>query len=241
MSRVILAMEKGQVFLIENMDENFDCKLMPIISKIYYVRGKKNYVMIDDNEVEVHKDFKVYLHTKLSNPHYEPCIHSEITMINFSVTQEGLEEQLLGLVVKHERSDMAAQKISLTLQQNLFTIRVKQVEDDILSRLSDAQGDITEDTALIIIIEKSKKISDEIKVKLIQSQNSNEIIDDIFEKYRLVARRGALLFIMINNLNRLHTYYSYSINSFIDFFLLGIKSTQWPSHTPSTRRSSSIK
>jgi hypothetical protein len=116
-----------------------------------------------------------------------------------------------------------------------------QVEDDILLRLSDAQGDITEDTALIIIIEKSKKISDEIKVKLIHSQNSNEKIHDFFEKFRLVARRGALLFIMINNLNRLHTYYSYSINSFIDFFLLGIKSTQWSALTSTTRsRRSSV-
>lgn len=233
-------MEKGQVFLIENMGEHIDTKLMPIISKVYYVRGKKNYVMIDDNEVEVHANFKIYLHTKLSNPHYEPFIQTEITMINFSVTQEGLEEQLLGLVVKHERSDIAAQKISLTLKQNLFTIRVKQVEDDILLRLSDAQGDITEDTSLIIMIEKSKKISDEIKVKLIQSQQSNETIDELFEQYRPVARRGALLFIMMNNLNRLHTYYSYSINSFIDFFLLGIKSTLWQAKPSHSRRSSSI-
>jgi dynein heavy chain len=47
--------------------------------------------------------------------------------------------QLLALVVKFERPDLAAQRAALILQQNLFTIKVKQLEDQILLRLADAQ------------------------------------------------------------------------------------------------------
>jgi dynein heavy chain len=52
-------------------------------------------------------------------------------------------------VVKYERPDLAAQRSALILQQNLFTIKVKQLEDQILLRLADAQGDITENRELI--------------------------------------------------------------------------------------------
>jgi dynein heavy chain len=48
--------------------------------------------------VEFHKDFQLYLHTKLSNPHYPPEIQAEATLINFTVTAAGLEDQLLALV-----------------------------------------------------------------------------------------------------------------------------------------------
>lgn len=55
-------------------------------------------------------------HTKLSNPHYPPEIQAETTLVNFSVTQDGLDEQLLALVVKFERPDLAAQRSALILQ-----------------------------------------------------------------------------------------------------------------------------
>jgi dynein heavy chain len=70
------------------------------------------------------------------------------------------------MVVRHERNDLASQRQALVLQQNLFLIRVQQLEDGILQRLSEAQGDITEDRALIEELELSKKISDEISVKV---------------------------------------------------------------------------
>jgi hypothetical protein len=38
-----------------------------------------------------------------------------------------------------------------------------------------------------------------------------------------VARRGALLFFVMNSLYKIHTYYMFSLNSFVTFFLRGIK------------------
>ena len=48
------------------------------------------------------KDFKFFITTKLSNPHYLPEICIKVTLINFTVTPEGLEDQLLVEVVKYE-------------------------------------------------------------------------------------------------------------------------------------------
>ncbi len=41
-----------------------------------------------DKEVEYNKNFRLFLHTKLSNPHYPPEIQAETTLINFTVTEK---------------------------------------------------------------------------------------------------------------------------------------------------------
>ena len=41
---------------------------------------------------------RMYLQTKLSNPHFKPEVAAQTTLVNFCVTEVGLEEQLLALV-----------------------------------------------------------------------------------------------------------------------------------------------
>jgi dynein heavy chain len=64
-------------------------------------------------DLNLHANFKLFLHTKLSNPHYPPEVQAETTLINFTVTEDGLADQLLTLVVGRERPDLAKKKIEL--------------------------------------------------------------------------------------------------------------------------------
>ena len=41
-----------------------------------------------------------------ANPHYLPEVCIKVTLINFTVTSRGLEDQLLGDVVRKERPDL---------------------------------------------------------------------------------------------------------------------------------------
>ena len=93
------AIENGTSVLIENMGESIDAVLMPTVTRATYKKGRSLYVKMGDKDVEYHKNFKLFLHTKMSNPHYPPEIQAETTLINFTVTQDGLEDQLLALVV----------------------------------------------------------------------------------------------------------------------------------------------
>jgi dynein heavy chain len=52
-----------------------------------------------DKEVEYNPKFRLILQTKLANPHYQPEMQAQTTLINFTVTRDGLEDQLLGAVV----------------------------------------------------------------------------------------------------------------------------------------------
>ena len=69
-----------------------------------------------DKELTWSNDFKLFLHTKLSNPHYPPEICVKVTLLNFMITTEGLEDQLLGIVVARERPELEEEKNALILQ-----------------------------------------------------------------------------------------------------------------------------
>lgn len=51
----------------------------------------------------------VYLHQCL------PCGAVQVTLLNFGITREGLEDQLLGIVVAQERPDLQEEKARLVL------------------------------------------------------------------------------------------------------------------------------
>jgi dynein heavy chain len=42
----------------------------------------------------------------MRNPHYLPEISTKVTLINFMITHEGLNDQLLGILVKKERPEL---------------------------------------------------------------------------------------------------------------------------------------
>ena len=216
------ALENGYTILIENIGESVDAVLNPVIQRAVIRRGKKMYIKLGDTEVEFHKDFRLYLHTKLSNPHYPPEIQAECTLINFTVTSAGLEDQMLALVVRKERLDLALLSEDLVKQQNDFTIKIKELEDNILFKLATAQGDITEDVELIEGLENTKKIANEISIKQVQATATQATIKTTSEKFRSVANRSSLLFFLMNDLVKMHTYYIYSLEAFTQVFYRGI-------------------
>jgi dynein heavy chain len=216
------ALENGHTILIENIGESIDAVLYPVIQRATIKRGRTFYVKLGDSEVEMNPNFKLYLHTKLSNPHYPPEIQAETTLVNFTVTMAGLEDQLLSLVVRKERADLAQLREDLVKQQNSFKIKMKELEDNILYKLATAEGDITEDVELIEGLEETKRVSIDITHKAEVATETQKNIEIVSEKYRPVANRSSLLFFLMNELVKSHSYYIYSLASFTDVFYRGI-------------------
>lgn len=91
---------------------------------------------------------------------------SQVSLLNFFVTSEGLEEQLLGTVVTQERPDLANLKSQLVVSNAKMKKELKDIEDKILFMLSNSQGNILDDEELINTLAQSKVTSNEISVKV---------------------------------------------------------------------------
>ncbi|GBF93145.1 dynein alpha flagellar outer arm [Raphidocelis subcapitata] len=222
MTVVERAMEAGNSVLIENMGEAIDAALNPVITRSTFKKGRSLYIKLGDKDVEYNKNFRLFLHTKLSNPHYPPEVQAECTLINFTVTEQGLEDQLLALVVNKERPDLEETKTQLIIQNTEFTIKLKQLEDELLYKLSTAEGDITEDVALIESLEESKRVATDISDKVAQARETESAINDSRDKYRPVAQRGSLLFFLLNSLSKVHAFYQFSLNAFVTVYGRGL-------------------
>lgn len=46
-------------------------------------------IRLGDKEVEYSPEFRFYITTKLSNPHYTPEISTKTTIVNFAVKEQG--------------------------------------------------------------------------------------------------------------------------------------------------------
>jgi len=55
---------------------------------------------IGDRPVEYNDKFKLFMTTKIANPHFLPEVSTKLQLVNFTVTFEGLNEQLLAETVK---------------------------------------------------------------------------------------------------------------------------------------------
>ena len=212
------ALVAGLPFVIENLHESYDAVLAPVVGRQVLRRGRQSIVKLGDKEVDYSPTFKLYLQTKLSNPHYPPEIQAETTLINFAVTEDGLEDQLLALTVAKERPDLEEQKAELILQQNENKIKIQELETGILSQLANAEGDVLENLELIENLEDSKRVSGEIASKMVEAAATEEKINDSREMYRPVAARGSLMFFLLSELNKVHSFNQYSLNSFITVF-----------------------
>lgn len=95
----------GKACLFENVDEELDPTLDPILEKNFIVRAGIKSIRLSENVIDYNDDFKLYFTTKLGNPKYTPEIMSKTMVINYTVTLTGLRDQLLNVVVAFERPD----------------------------------------------------------------------------------------------------------------------------------------
>lgn len=229
---VIDALNIGQAVLIESAPEEIDATLDPVLSRSTIKRGAEEMLLMGGKEVPFSKDFKLIIQTKLANPHYKPEIAAQCTLINFIVTEEGLEDQLLALVVNKEKPELELQRTGLVRAINEYITTLINLENDLLKSLSEAPDDILSDESLIIGLEKTKQASTDIAEKVKNAQRAEITINATRNEYRNVASEGSWIFFLIIDLNIIDWMYQYSLDAFTSFFLKAMQKAPPADTTP---------
>ncbi|KAK7469836.1 hypothetical protein BaRGS_00036165, partial [Batillaria attramentaria] len=126
------AIQFGLPVLLQNVQEKLDPSLDPVLTKSLMKVGGVFIMKLGDKEIEYNFDFRFYITTKMSNPHYTPEISTKTAIVNFAVKEQGLEAQLLGIVVRKERPELEEQKDHLVRGIAAGKKKLQDLEDEIL-------------------------------------------------------------------------------------------------------------
>ncbi|NP_001355646.1 dynein, axonemal, heavy chain 7B isoform X1 [Mus musculus] len=216
----------GTPVLLENVGEELDPILEPLLLKQTFKQGGSTCIRLGDSTIEYAPDFRFYITTKLRNPHYLPETSVKVTLLNFMITPEGMQDQLLGIVVARERPDLEEEKQSLIVQGADNKRQLKEIEDKILEVLSLSEGNILEDETAIKILSSSKSLANEISQKQEVAEETEKKIDNTRMGYRIIAIHSSILFFSIADLANIEPMYQYSLTWFINLFILSIENSE---------------
>ena len=224
--QVTNAIQQGHSVIIENVTEDIDATLDPVLARAVYKKGRTFFLQVGGEEVEYDPKFRLFLQTKLSNPHYKPEIQAQCTLVNFIATETGLADQLLARVVNEEKQALEQQKQALQEAFNRYQIQLLELEDQLLERLSNAPEDILSDVPLIEGLEATKQAAREIEVAVQAGKKTEIEINQARQVYVPVAVEGAMLYFMITQLNAIEHMYQYSLDSFLLYFYKSIREAE---------------
>ncbi|XP_040909250.1 dynein heavy chain 12, axonemal [Toxotes jaculatrix] len=213
----------GTPLLLENVGEELDPSLEPLLLKQTFKQGGVDCIRLGESVIEYSCDFRFYITTKLRNPHYLPELATKVSLLNFMITPEGLEDQLLGIVVAKERPELEEERNALILQSAANKRQLKEIEDKILETLQSSEGNILEDESAIQILDSAKIMSNEITKKQQIAEKTEIKIAESREGYRAIAKHSSILFFSIADLTNIDPMYQYSLSWFVNLYINSIQ------------------
>ncbi|XP_055588743.1 dynein axonemal heavy chain 7 isoform X2 [Uranotaenia lowii] len=219
------AIQFGLPVLLENVGEEIEPLLEPVLLRQIFRQGGTMCIKLGDSIIEYNDTFKFYITTKLRNPHYLPEIAVKVTLLNFMITETGLQDQLLSITVARERPDLEAEKNALILQGAENKRQLQEIEDKILEVLS-SEGNILEDETAVSVLSSSKTLANEINEKQLVAEVTEHQIDIARMQYTSIAAHSTILFFTIADLAYIDPMYQYSLIWFVMLFTAAIDNTE---------------
>jgi dynein heavy chain, axonemal len=218
------AVQDGDIAILENLVEQVDASLSPLLFKSFTRKGKLLFVKLGDEDIPFNDSFQLYLQTKLANPQFSPEVFSQCNVINFLVTKKGLEDQLLATIVSEEEPELERSRNQIIQVFNKAKINLLELEDQLLERLANAPEDILSDIPLIEGLEATKAKVNEINDAIRKSKITEQGINQMREVYRNVAVEASISYFLMVQFASIDHMYQFSLDSFSYIFLKALRS-----------------
>jgi len=215
----------GNWVLVENVGESLEASLEPVLLKQVFKQGGADMIRLGDSTVPYNSDFRMFMTSTLPNPHYAPETQVKVSLLNFTLTPKGLEDQMLGVFVVTELPELEERKSALVVGNARNKNELAAIENKILQLLSNSTGNILDDEELINTLSDSKVKSEAINAAVKEAEVTEKEIDATRESFRAVAFRSSLLYFCICSLSGVEPMYQYSLPWFQALFVASVRNS----------------
>jgi dynein heavy chain len=172
--------------------------------------------------IDFSDDFMLYMTSRLGNPRFSPELAAKTTIIDFTVTLQGLEQQLLGRVISKEKRTLEENLQQILEDITINTKTLLQYDKALLERLTSTTGNLLDDTELIEVLNNTKAKAREVAQKLKEAAEKSTTINEQREQYRRIATRGSIIYFVIVEMSLVNWMYNISLAQFLRKFDEGI-------------------
>lgn len=208
------AVRFGTTLLVENV-EQIDPILNPILNKELQRTGGRTLVRIGTEEVDYSPRFKIILSTKNPAVQLTPDLCSRVTLVNFTVTPDSLQSQSLSQVVKSMKPEIESQRAALLKLQGEQNVKLRELEDQMLAKISACEGSILDDDAVVegmeVLMTEGAQVEEQIA-------SSAEVMKQVhqavarFEPFAAVCRK---LFVLLESMRQISFLYEFTAKTFM--------------------------
>lgn len=225
------AIRLGGTIILDDVGETLDPALEPLLMRqIFSAEGGGPMIQmsVQSGPIDYNNNFRFFMCTKLPNPHYLPDVSIKVTLVNFTVTMDGLEDQMLGEVVSIEKRELEEEKNEIIMNIADGQKKLKQIEETVLFKLKNSKGNILDDKDLINELKSAQSNATVLGRRNEEAREKMKIINITREMYRTVATRCAVLFFVLADLCRIDPMYQYSLEYFKRLVCTVVESTKKP-------------
>ena len=210
--------ENGEVLIIEGIEAEVDPILDPILEKQIIRKGKKLKISVGGVFLEYNTNFKLFMTCRLGNPKFSPELSAKSTIIDFTVTQNGLEQQLLSVVLTKRQRVLEESLVSLLKEVTKNKKVLKELDKLLLNKLTTSDKNLLEDEELVEILNSTKNQAKEMQVKLADAEIKTNEINEKRLTFKPVAIRGSVLYFCMIEIAQVNWMYNSSLNQFLDLY-----------------------
>jgi dynein heavy chain 1 len=208
------AVRFGTALLVENV-EHIDPILNPLLNREIQRTGGRTLVRIGTEEIDYSPKFKIVLSTKNPAVQLTPDVCSRVTLVNFTVTPASLQSQSLSQVVRCEKPELESQRASLLKLQGEQNVKLRELEDQMLAKISACEGSILDDDQVVAGMEVLMKEGTQVEEQIARSDEVMSQVHQAVSRFEPFAMFCRSVFILLGALREISFLYEFSSTAFM--------------------------
>lgn len=240
MKHLETAIRFGLPLLVQDV-EKIDPILNSVLNREVQKAGGRILIRVGDQEIDYSEAFVLYMITRDPNAAFTPDLCSRVTFVNFTVTPSSLQDQCLNIFLKEERPEIDKKRNDIIKLQGEFRVKLRQLEDQLLNELTEAEGNILNNTKLIQTLETLQKEAKDIATEVAQADETMKEVEEVTEEYLPLANMASRIFFSLDSMSSIHFLYQFSLQYFMDILFSVIEKSEKLRQVPRTNHEARLQ